>query len=338
MWVKEDVESVEIFALRPTTELAAPYVFTDLSAATVKFAIGSTTPAALQTNFTALPTTVTTTVTETQVGESLGGGVDERQRITFGGASPFSGSYAVKFPERTFAATVTGKTIIASNHGLYSGQRVRISNASGTTGLNTSRDYNVTEVTQSTLQVSETSSFEAAGLTTASGTCDVTVAEIITPAIHYSATITDVQQAIVAAGFVENDIPQVIVSGENGVQLDLYYAGRNGQRAYPNVVIINSSLRGAPGVTANVSYNTNEIAALLAAGTTSVTMEVEISEGAARQTFRQPATLSPDLISSTSPSPLPANVSTTFDLQSPDGSVFTFTVTNDGELSIAAIP
>jgi hypothetical protein len=147
-----------------------------------------------------------------------------------------------------------------------------------------------------------------------------------------------VQNAVAAAGFVVNNIPQIIVSGESGKQIDLYFGGRSGGRTYATVSVINSTLAGFSGVTANVSYNTTEIASLISAGTTTVTMEVEISEGAVRQTFRQPATLSADLISSTSPSPLPANVATSFDLQSADGSVFTVSVTNTGELMIAEQP
>jgi hypothetical protein len=334
-WVDEDVEVVEIYALRPLRDPANPFAFVDLSAATVKFAVGATTPAALQTAFTAIPTTVTTTVTETQTGGSFGGTVDERQRVAFSGATPYSGSYVLKFPERTISASVVGKTLTASNHGLYSGNIVRLANLSGSTSLLTSRNYIVSNAGQSSFQLSEFENFVIAGSDSDSGTTDVIVGEIITPAIPYNATIAQIQDAIVAAGFTFNNIPQVIVSGENGVQLDLYYAGRNGQAAYPNVVIVNSSLRGAPGVTANVSYNTSEIAALIAAGTTSVTMEIEISEGAVRQTFRQPATLSADLITSTTPSPLPANVATSYDLQSPDGGVWTVTITDDGELKLA---
>lgn len=335
-WVDEDVESVEIYALRPTTDIANPFIFTDLSAATVKFAVGSTTPAALQTSFSALPTTVTTAVTEVQAGGTFGGTVDEIQKITFSGATPYSGTYGIKFPVRTFAASVSGKTIVAANHGLYSGQSVRLSNVNGTLTLAQTRDYRVLDFTQDTFTVSETSSAEAAGGTADSATCDVTVAEIVTPSIAWNATISQVQAAIVAAGFAENEIPQVLVSGTNGEEIELYYGGRNGRAAYPNVVIVNSSLKGAPGVSANVSYNTQEIAALVSAGTTNVTMEVEISEGAIRQTFRQGATLSADLITSTSPSPLPSVTANSFALQSPNGSVFTITVTNAGELTIAA--
>lgn len=337
-WVDEDVEVLEIYALRPTNDAANPYAFVDLSSSTVKFAVGSTTPAAFQASWNAISTTVTAAVTELQVGGSFGGTIDEIQRITWTGATPVEGTYAIKFPERTFSASVTGKFITANNHGLYNGQTVRLSNASGTLGFVTSRSYSVINASQGSFQLAEIGSTDAAGNDAANATVDVTTSEIVTTSIRYDASIEQVQQAIASAGFISNGIPQIVVSGENGKEITLYYAGRNGQGAYPNVVIVNSSLKGAPGVTANVSYNTSEIAALVAAGTTAVTMEIEISEGAVRQTFRQSATLSPDLITSTSPSPLPANVATSFDLQSADGSVFTISVTNSGELMIAEVP
>jgi hypothetical protein len=339
-WIDEDVESVEIYALKPTGDPAQPFEYLDLSGATIKFAVGSTTPAALQTSWTTLPTIVSHSISQIQAGGSFGGQLDEIQRVTWSGATISGGSYAIKFPLRSLTLTApAGVTIFpCANHGLYDGQTIT------TTGSIPKKSFVVLNASQNSFSIASIGSLTAlnrseAGLTI--GVDDAVTFEtpqIVTRSIAYDAPISDVQQAVAEAGFVFNNIPQVLVSGQNGKQIQLYYAARNGQSGYPLVVIVNSSLSGAPGVSANVSYNTTEIAALIAAGTTAVTMEVEISEGAARQTFRQSATLSPDLISSTSPSPLPANVSTTFDLQSPDGSVFTFTVTNDGELSIAAIP
>lgn len=337
-WVDEDVESVEIYALQPTTDPNQPYAFVDLSSATVKFAVGSTTPAALQTSFTSISTAVTASITKLQSGGSFGGTVDEIQRVTWSGATPASGSYAIKFPERTIAASVAGKYVTAQNHGFYNGQTVKLSSPDGTLGFATTRSYTVINASQGSFQLAEIGSATAAGADNASATVNVVSSEIVTPLISYNSTIAQVQQAIVDAGFVANGIPQVIANGENPKEITLYYAGRNGQGAYPNVVIVNSSLAGAPGVSANVNYNTSEIAALVSAGTTNVTMEIEISEGANRQTFRQASTLSPDIISSTSPSPLPENVATSFDLQSADGSVFTVSVTNSGELMVAEIP
>jgi hypothetical protein len=325
-WIEEDVESVEIYALRPTNDPARPYAFVDLSGATVKFAVGTTTPAALQTAWTTLPTTVTVTNTETQEGGVFGGTIDEEQKLTWSGAQPSEGTYALAFPYRDVTySTTNGSTVYqAEHHGLYNGRTVSISG----------QDFTVINSGQNSFSLAAIGSVTAitAGAT---GSGTLSVPTIITPAIAHNATVAQIQQAIVDAGFVLNGIPQVLVSGENGRELNIKFTGRSGRRSYSPVLVSNSSMKGAPGVSANVSYNTSEIAALVAAGTTSVTLEIEISEGAARQTFRRSAILSPDLITSTSPAPLPANVLNSFSMQSGDGSVFTFTVTNTGELMIA---
>jgi hypothetical protein len=231
------------------------------------------------------------------------------------------------FPYRDISFNTTiGSTIYqASNHGLYDGMTVSISG----------QDYTVINSGQNSFALANRGSTTAitAGATS-SGT--LSVPTITTPPIAYNATTAQVQASVVAAGFVLNGIPQVQVSGTNGIELNFRFTGRSGRRSYSPIIVSNSSLKAAPGVTANVSYNTQEIAALIAAGTTNVTMEVEISEGAVRQTFRQGATLSADLITSTSPSPLPAVTATSFALQSANGTVFTISVTNSGELTIAS--
>jgi hypothetical protein len=326
VWIDEDVEKIEIYALRATSEPTRPYSFVDLSGATVKFAVGTTTPAALQTTWTALSTAITITNTEVQDGGTFGGTLDEEQRLTWSGATPAEGGYALAFPYRDIStdATVGSSIYTAANHGLYDGRIVSIGN----------NDYSVINSGQNSFSLALIGSATAI---TAGSTATVTVSvpTITTPAVAYNATVADIQQAIVDAGFVLGGIPQVLVSGENGKELNFKFTSRSGRRSYSPILVVNSSLKGAPGLTANVSYNTTEIAALVAAGTTNVTLEVEISEGAVRQTFRRAATLSPDLISSTSPSPLPANVATSFDLQSQDGSVWTISVTNTGEIQLA---
>lgn len=326
-WVEEDVESVEIYALRPLTNSNSPYAFVDLSGATVKFAVGATTPAALQTAWSAMSTAVTVTNTEVQEGGVFGGTIDEEQKLTWSGATPVQGTYALAFPYRDITANTTVGSAIysASHHGLYNGQQVTVG----------SQDYTVINAGQNSFSLATIGTVTAitAGST---GTTTVSVPTITTPPIAYNASVGAIQQAVVDAGFVLNGIPQVLVSGENGKELNFKFTGRSGRRSYSPILVVNSSLKGAPGVTANVSYNTQEIAALVTAGTTNVTMEVEISEGAVRQTFRQGATLSSDLITSTSPSPLPAITATSFALQSANGTVFTISVTNSGELIVAA--
>jgi hypothetical protein len=328
VWIDEDVEKVEIYALRPTSEPSRPYAFVDLSGATVKFAVGTITPAALQTTWTALSTTVTVTNTEVQEGGTFGGTLDEEQKLTWSGATPSEGTFALAFPYREITYNTTNGSAIytAAHHGLYDGRIVSISNT----------DFAVINSGQNSFSLAPIGSATAitAGAT---GSGTLAVPTITTPAVAYNASVAQIQQAIVDAGFVLNGIPQVLVSGENGKELNFKFTSRSGRRSYSPILVVNSSLKGAPGITANVSYNTTEIAALVAAGTTNVTLEIEISEGAVRQTFRRAALLSGDLISSTSPSPLPANAATSFDLQSQDGSVWTISVTNTGEIQLTKI-
>ena len=325
-WIKEDVEAVEIYALRRTNEPSRPYSFIDLTGSTIKLAVGVTAPAALQTAWTPLSTTVTISNTEVQEGGAFGGTIDEEQKLTWSGAVASQGTYALSFPFRdvTYGTTISSPIYTASNHGLYDGQIITIS------GL----DYTVVNSGQNSFSIANVGSTTAITATsTGSGT--LSVPTITTPFITFNASIATIQQALVSAGFVLNSIPQVLVSGENGKELNIRFTGRSGRRAYSPVLVVNSSLQGAAGVAANLSYNTAEIASLISAGVSNVTLELEISEGAVRQTFRRGATLSPDLITSTSPSPLPAVTATSFGLQSPDGSIFTISVTNTGELLIA---
>ena len=332
-WFEEDVEAVELFFLKPTADPSRPYDFADLSGATVKLAVGTTAPAALQTTWTALSTAVTASVTSLVTGAA---GTSEIQRVNFSGATPAQGGYALQFPARNVTvSSVSAGVFTATDHGLYNGMPVTLSafSISGSTFSNSS--FVVVDSTKDTFGIATSSNGSALPAEATSGGGTAAVPAITTPQISYDATASDVQAAIVAAGFSEGGSPQIAVSGTARKEFTLVYGGRSSGRDYDNVAVVGSTLAGADGVEANVSFNTTEIAALIAAGTTNVILEVEVSQGAVRQTFRRAATLSPDLITSTSPSPLPANVATSFDLEAPDGGVWTVTITNEGELQLA---
>jgi len=332
-WFDEDVEAVELYFLKPSEGAARPYDYVDLSAATLKFAVGITAPAALQTAWTALSTAVTASVTSLVAGAA---GTSEIQKISFSGATPAEGGYALQFPARNVTvSSVSAGVFTAADHGLYNGLPVTLSSftISGGTFANTS--FIVVDSTKDTFRIATAANGTAIAAEVTSGGGTAAVPAITTPQISYEATPADVQAAIVAAGLADNGAPQIAASGIPRQEFTLVYGGRSSGRDYDNVAVVGSTLAGAKGVGANVSFNTTEIAALIAAGSTNVNLEVEASEGAVRQTFRRTATLSADLISSTSPSPLPANVATSFDLEAPDGGVWTVTITNDGELQLA---
>lgn len=325
VWFEEDVESIELLFLKPTEDPNRPYEYLDMSGATVKFAVGSTTPAALQSSWTALATTVTASVTSLVTGAS---GTSEIQQVTFSGATPAEGGYALQFPARNVSvSSVSAGVFVAADHGLYNGLPVTLSafTISGSTFSNAS--YIIVDSTKDTFSIATSANGAAIAAEVTSGGGTAAVPAITTPQIAYDAAAADVQAAIVAAGLADNGSPQIAVSGIPRKEFTLVYGGRSSGRDYSNVAVVGSTLAGAKGVSANVYFNTAEIAALIAAGTTNVNLEVEVSEGAIRQTFRRAATLSDDLI--TSSSYLPAPVASLY-LESPDGSVWSVSILNDG--------
>lgn len=306
-WFEEDVESIELYALKPSDDPAQPYQYLDLSGATVKWAVGTTTPAALQTSWTALSTAVTASVTSLVTG---GAGSSEIQKLTFSGATPAEGGYALEFPARNVTvSSVSAGVFTAQNHGLYNGNSVTLTafTISGGTFTN-GATYVVVDSTKDTFRIATSANGTsiAAAVTSGGGTAQVPI--ITTPQIAYSATASQVQAAIVASGLADNGAPQIAVTGIPRKEFVFVYGGRSSGRDYANLSVVGSTLAGAKGVIANVNFNTSEIAALVAAGTTNVNLEIEISEGAVRQTFRRAATLSGDIITSSSPSPVAINV------------------------------
>lgn len=329
-WFEEDVEAIELLFLKPTADPNRAYEYLDLSGATVKFAVGTTTPAALQTAWTALSTTVTASVTSLVAGAT---GTSEIQQISFSGATPAEGGYALQFPARNVTvSSVSAGVFTAADHGLYNGLPVTLSAFTISGGTFANASYIVVDSTKDTFSIATASNGAGIAAAVTSGGGTAAVPAITTRQISYDATASQVQAAIVAAGLADNGAPQIAVSGIPRKEFTLVYGGRSSGRDYGNVAVVGSTLLGAKGVSANVSFNTSEIAALIAAGTTNVNLEVEVSEGAVRQTFRRAATISNDLITTSSPVPAPGNVATSFDMQSQDGGVWTVTMTNTGEL------
>lgn len=325
----EDVEAIELYFLRPTGNPASPYLVEDYSANTVKLAVGVTQPAALQTSWTATTTAITASITTLTNG---GAGANEVQKLTFSGNPPSEGGYSLTMPSRAVTvSSVSAGVFTAANHGLLNGQTVTLSafSISGSTFSNTS--YIVVQRTKDTFRISTTDGGTAISAAVTSGGGTATLPAITTPQIPFNATVSDVQQAFVAAGITNNNAPQIIVSGSYAQGFTFTFANSQANINF-DPMTVSSTLAAPKGLQANVSLNTNEVAALIAAGTTSgLKFEVEVSDGAKRQTYQTTCSISDDIISSTSPTPVPAN--TSFTLQSPDGSTFTITVDNDGILT-----
>ena len=325
----EDVEAIELYFLRPTANPSSPYLVEDYSANTVKLAVGVTAPAALQTSWTATTTSITASITTLTNG---GAGANEVQKLTFSGNPPSEGGYSLTMPSRAVTvSSVSAGVFTAVNHGLLDGQSVTLSafTISGSSFANSS--YIVTQRSKDTFRIATTATGTAISASVTSGGGTATLSAITTPQIPYNATAADAQQAFVAAGITNNNAPQIIVSGSYAQGFTFTFANSQANINF-DPMTVSSTLAAPKGLQANVSFNTSEVAALIAAGTTSgLKFEVEVAGGGRRQTYQTTCSLSDDIVSSTSPTPAPAN--TSFTLQSPNGSSYTVTIDNDGILT-----
>ena len=328
VFFEEDVEAIELYFLQPSTTAGRIYDYLDLSGATVKFAVGTTSPAALQTSWSAISTSVVSTITGVANG---GSGSDEVQRISFS-PKPTSGSYIIELPARnvTVASVTAGVFTCSTPHGLFDGQAITLTGFTTPTGFSNGSAYYVASRTSQTFQTATTAGGTAITASTSTSGGTAQLAKISTGSIAYNASPSTLQAAIAAVS------ASASVTGVAGETYTLTFNNNSGGIDLPLVALAGSTLAAAPGLAANLSFSTSNIASLISAGINAVNVEVEIAEGAVRQTFRTSATLSDDLITSSSPSPLPATTAGSFVLQSPNGTQFTVTVTNDGELMIAS--
>lgn len=328
LFFEEDVEAIELYFLQPSTTAGRVYDYLDLSAATVKFAVGTTSPAALQTAWSAISTSVVSTIT----GVSDGGiGSYEVQKINFV-PKPTQGSYIIEFPPRNISvvSVTAGIFTCSSPHGLLDGQAVTLTGFTAPTGFSNGTSYFVADGTTQTFSITNIAGVAAITAPAASSGGIAQLGKISTESIAYNASPLTVQNAISS---VAADVSVTGIAGEN---YTITFINNSSGIDFPLVALASNTLAAAPGLAANLSFNTSNIASLISAGTTAVNVEVEVAEGAVRQTFRTSATLADGLITSTSPSPLPATTAGSFVLQSPNGTQFTVTVTNDGELMIAS--
>jgi hypothetical protein len=322
----EDVEAVELYFLEPGDSPFAPARFLDYSANTVKLAIGITAPAALQTSWSAASTTITAAITNLTNG---GGGANEVQRLTFSGNPPAEGAIFFTLPARTVTvSSVSAGVFTAASHGLLNGQTVALSSFTISGGTFANSTYFVTQRTPNTFRIADAPDGDPIAAAVTSGGGTATLPAISTPLIEPPITAAAIQDAFVSAGVVLDGQPQILASGSYGSGIVLTFTNSQGNINFDNLVV-SSTLAAAPALAANLSFNTSEVAALIAAGTTSnLRMEVEVSDGTLRQTYATSASIADDIITSTSPIPAPVG-DTVSSLNFDDGSGGTWTVTVD---------
>jgi hypothetical protein len=331
---QEDVESIELYFLEPTGDPTAPYRALNYGSNTVKLAVGLTAPAALQTSWTSASTTITAGITVLTAG---GSGNNEVQRLTFTGRQPAEGSFSLTLPSRdVLIQTVqTGNILVSPNHGYFEGQFIQITGffTTGSAVINDAYWF-VRNPTKNSFQISATATGDIQVVTACTDEYSY-IPAITTPQIPFSASALTVQQAFVDAGLQILSAPQVIVTGSYSQGFTFTFANQLANVGY-GAMTATTTLAAAPALQANVSFNTSEVAALIAAGNTqNLKMEVEVASGAVRQTYSTAASIADDIITSASTSPLPAGTANSFNLSDGAGGVWTVTVDASGILTTA---
>jgi multisubunit Na+/H+ antiporter MnhC subunit len=326
---QEDVESIELYFLRPNPAQNPPYLVEDYSANTVKLAVGLTAPAALQTSWTAVSTAITASITTLTNG---GAGANEVQKLTLTGNPPSEGGYSLTMPSRAVTvSSVAAGVFTSANHGLLNGQSVTLTAFTITASSFSNSTYLVVNRTKDTFGISTTAGGTAINAQVTSGGGTATLPAITTPQIDRLANADGVSQAFVDAGIVISGQPQIIVTGSYEQGFTFTFANSQANINF-DPMTVSSTLSGAKGLQANVSFNTTDINNLITAGnTTGLKFEVEVTDGTKRHTYQTTCNLGNDIIASTSPTPTPGSAN--FLLSSPDNSTWSVTIDNSGVLT-----
>jgi hypothetical protein len=322
---QEDVEAIELYFSKTENGVTT---FEDYSGESVKLAVGVTSPAAIITAWTALTSSVSATITTLQAATA---GVNEIQRVTLTPV-PETGTFAINFPSRSITiSSITASTCLATNHGLFNGQTVSITGFTGISGFSNGDSFFVRDRTTGSFRLGLTPIGTASAITATSGGT-ATLEAIVTPPIAAKAQPADVQSAIAASGLTLGGQSQVAVSGQRG-QYTLSYQGVLSGIDYPQITVVNNTLSAAPGLSANLSFNTSEVASIISEGSgQNCKLEIEVSDGTRKQTYQTAATISDDIISSGSSDPLSPAMASGFRLMSPNGTVFEISADNNGLL------
>jgi hypothetical protein len=286
---REDVEDIELYFLEPTGDFSAPYRYLNYSTLTANFALGTTTPATTVTSFTAVTTTVTITAS---VAISGGSGVTEIQRVQMSPA-PATGYYSLSLPTRNITvSSVTASVFVAAYHALLDGQSVTLTGFSSPTGFSNGSVYFVRDRSRDGFKIATAAGGTAITASASSGGTAVVPAYITSP-LEAGTGPAEIAAALAsAAGSATQEITAIGTPDDYRLTYGGAYAGAD----MPTIAITASTILGAPGLLGTLNLNTSAITALVAAGTTDVLMEVELTDGTKRQTFQSTATLSADII------------------------------------------
>lgn len=289
LFFENDVENIELYFLKPTGDFGSPYTFVDYSTGiTPTLGLGATTAAAQITTWSAVSTSVTITASVSITG---GSGTTEIQRVEIS-PSPATGYYSVQLPSRNVTvSSVSSSVFTAPYHALLDGQSVTLTGFNTPSGFTNGNVYFIRDRSRDTFKIAETAGATAitASVASAGGTAEVPA--YVTAPLAAGAAPAEVASALATA---VGSTQQISATGTSD-DYRLTYGGSFAGADFPTVSITASTLAGAPGLLGNLDLGTSGITALVAAGTTDVTLEVDVTDGTLRHTFQTAATLGNDL-------------------------------------------
>jgi hypothetical protein len=338
-----DTAPYELYFVRRDPSGATAFEPQNLSGASVKLHIGPPPPSTatafvVQQTWANLPTTVSATAARTVEG---GVASNEQQTVTFS-PEAFSGTFALTFPARSVALTGTvtnGIFTSSAAHGLATAEPFIPSGLGTVTGgLTNGQTLFVAQVLNATqfsaAPAPQASAVTAFGADTVGSVGTITATSRLIPARATSAQAQSALEAVPSIG-----AGNVSVVATPGREYRLGYQNAKGQVSLP-VPTISTALTPVFGKTANINFNTVELAnAISASATLAAVLEVEATESGKVETFAQvPVTLRNDIIASGTPTPVSTiSGSASFSILSPDSSVWVITIDDDGILTASKL-
>ena len=288
-FVDNDVEDIELYFLEPTGNFDAPFRYLDYSSFSAVLVLGVSGTGAGVLTFTSISTSVTITAS---VSISGGSGATEIQRVQMS-PTPATGYYSLSLPTRNVTvSSVAASIFTAPYHALLDGQSVTLTGFSTPSGFSNGSVYWVRDRTRDTFAIAATAGGTALSVSVASGGGTAVAPTYLTAPLPAGAAPAEIASALASAAGASTQ--EITVQGTPSDYL-LAYVGAYQGADMPTVAITASTLAGAPGLTGELDLDTADISSLISAGTTSVTLEAEVTDGTLKHTFQTPATLGADI-------------------------------------------
>jgi hypothetical protein len=336
-----DNSDYELYFLQPRGASAGNYYEpVDYSARSIRLNIGapppSTATAYVATTAGAwsnLPSVVSATLTRAVTGSNT---ANEEQLLSFV-PDAIGGTFAISFPSQllTFTAVSAGVFTTSGTHGLATGQGFVVTGFGAPTGgLVNDRTYYVAQIVGKTQFFANTTA-SASAITSYSATTAGTGYTITatSTAIDGTATVAVVQNACEAMPAIGQG--NVRVTGTAGRSYRFTFINEKGQAALP-LMTVAQALTPIYGKTGTLNFNTLELLnAISASANIDAVLEIETAFSGKTETAAQDTiTIYNDIITSTSPAPVPAITPTSsFNLIAPDSNVWSVSIDNDGVLT-----